>query len=62
MIKALSNSCGSGVSGSRTVVIDYQLKMWLKIFSATIKPSFDSSATIDCPLDADQIAQLMPTT
>jgi hypothetical protein len=61
MIQALANSCGvTGTSSKREITIQYKLKLWLRIFSATIAPSFDASATLDCPLDAEQIKQLMP--
>jgi len=62
MIKALANSCGvTGNASSRQISINYKLKLWLRIFSATIAPSFDSSATLDCPLTAEQIKTLMPS-
>lgn len=61
MIKSLADSCGvTGGASTRQISINYRLKLWLRIFSATISPSFDSSATLDCPLDAEQIKQLMP--
>lgn len=59
MITSLANACGVNGPSQQKININYNLKLSLSLFSATISPTVNNDATIDCPLTADQIKQII---
>lgn len=51
MISDIANKCGLGSSNTARgdITIDYSLKLWLKILSATISPTISGSTSFACP-------------
>lgn len=62
MINSLSTKCGLNGGTTGQITIDYTLHLALVILGVTVKPNIDASATIDCPVTASQIQEIIGST
>lgn len=51
MISDIASKCGLGSSSTAAgdITIDYSIKLWLRILSATISPTISGSTSFACP-------------